>query len=594
MAEKIPNYAEEAVFSEIVKEVTTDMEKVDINDPTQIFLDKETSLMQILKIQSETHSETLRDICEYLKNVQPPQNETIDAAGLIAENAGDKVSVQAKKDFLDNIAKKNILRTRVLQKIEDEKEAKSRGSYINPNRDTIVQIPKEIAQGTVETISDSGLKLLEAFQGNSSNEAEKLQTFLDSLFDIAQTNNLTEKAVIKVLRRKLEGNARKMLIMIIDKFNEKDKEPTLKEIILRLEDRYCSEFQPQVASAKLSMYTKGKNQPYQFLEGDIHGLCKLAVRGEEVTNEKEWINNKTTAVFKQAITEADRKLINTENQTRIMNNLPELTVSQMADLLIKTEAEADAYATASNLKYQPKIGDSDSIQQLTENKSKRQMKRERAQLRKAAEDSKKKEELWALYEQQQKPFSSNHRGRGRGRGGYQNQNRNNGRFPNQNPNQNFGGGNGYSNNNNNGNNYGSSNGNKSGNGKWKNNQNGYKQPGTKPRKFVTPQMANTNPNSCLKCNSPHHRFSETDKCIYGNSNLMTRACTSCGVGAHHWEACIKNIKPPVGAPMAKPQDTLDPDFSKYPDMTKNIPEKDQWEQPFPKEKNGQLPPLFPW
>ena len=111
MAEKIPNYAEEAVFSEIVKEVTTDMEKVDINDPTQIFLDKETSLMQILKIQSETHSETLRDICEYLKNVQPPQNETIDAAGLIPENAGDKVSVQAKKDFLDNIAKKNILRT---------------------------------------------------------------------------------------------------------------------------------------------------------------------------------------------------------------------------------------------------------------------------------------------------------------------------------------------------------------------------------------------------------------------------------------------------------------------------------------------------
>merc|ERR1712243_50670 len=98
-----------------------------------------------------------------------------------------------------------------------------------------------------------GLKLLETFQGTTKNEAEKLQTFLDSLFDIAQTNNLTEKAVIKVLRRKLEGNARKLLNMILDEFVSKSKEPTLKEIILRLEDRYCSEFQPQVASAKLSM-----------------------------------------------------------------------------------------------------------------------------------------------------------------------------------------------------------------------------------------------------------------------------------------------------------------------------------------------------
>ena len=605
MAEKIPNYAEEEIFSDIVRNVTTDLEKVDVNDPSQIFLDKNTSLMQILKIQSETHSETLRDICEYLKNVQPPQNETVDTAGLITENAGEKVSVQAKKDFLDNIAKKNILRTRVLQKIEDDKEAKTRGSYINPTRETIIEIPESISTGTVETISDSGLKLLKSFQGDTDHEAQKFQQFLNDLFDVAETNDLSEKAVIKVLKRKLENNARQLLKKIMHDFAQKSKQPTLKEIVLRFEDRYCSELQPEVAKAKLSIYKKGKNQPYQLMEGDIHELCHLAVRGEEVTNTAEWIQNKETAVFKQAISDEDRKIINTENQTRILTHLPELTVTEMTDLLMKRSSDAKAYTTASNLINQPKIGDSDSIQQITEHKSKRQIKREKAQIRKAAEENKIEEKAWALLEQHKNNFSSN-RGRGRGRGGYHN--RNNGRFQNSNQNsyQNSGGGSGYSNNNgnnngnnygnNNGNNYGNNNGNNHGNnnGRWKNNQNGSKQDGTKPRKFVTPQMANTDPHSCLKCNSPNHRFSETDKCIYGNSNLMVRACSSCGVGAHHWKACISNIKPPVGAPMQKPQEPLDQQFSKYPDMTKNVPEKDNLEHPFPKEKNGELPPLFPW
>ena len=50
MAERIPTYAEEEIFSDIVRNVTTDLEKVDVNEPSQIFLDKNTSLMQILKI----------------------------------------------------------------------------------------------------------------------------------------------------------------------------------------------------------------------------------------------------------------------------------------------------------------------------------------------------------------------------------------------------------------------------------------------------------------------------------------------------------------------------------------------------------------
>ena len=552
MAEQIEDYSGDRRFSGVVKKVKG-LEKINkIKDPNHEILEKDMSRMEIIKYHSEI---------------------TAQCIGYMAQCIKEKSNDAGQKQVLDELAKKNYFVTRLVQKWADDQEEKASGSYFgfDPKRKTIIKIPEEIATGTVETISDSGLKLLETFQGTTKNEAEKLQTFLDSLFDIAQTNNLTEKAVIKVLRRKLEGNARKMLIMITDK---QDKEPTLKEIILRLEDRYCSEFQPQVASAKLSMYTKGKNQPYQFLEGDIHELCKLAVRGEDVTNEKEWINNKTTAVFKQAITEADRKLINTENQTRIMNNLPELTVSQMADLLIKTEAEADAYTTASNIKYQPKLGDSEYLQKLKDKKDDEDEDEEddydededeeddddeegdyeENDIFEGKTEEQIKAELFAMYKSKKNQQCQ------RNKAGNHNNTYQDGNY-----------------------------------------QNGHNGNFDRPRNFVTAEMVNTDVGACFKCNGQNHKFTEKEKCIYGEYKLFQKPCFTSGVGGHHFTNCIKNRQPNGESPRQNRQEldnTYKEPFSRqtYQDFTKSIQDKPEWEweRPLSRKRNDTMPPLFPW
>lgn len=591
MAHKIPDFSGNEKYSGIVQNIIGTLDKIDINQPEQNILTKETSVMQLLKIQSEIQSQTIGQTLEYLKHFTTHADKNDDIQ-LIAENAGDKVTVNAQKDFLDQLAQKNYLVTRMLQKIENDKDEKAHGSYFDPTRETIIHIPETIANGQTDTISDSALKLINTFQGDSNSEAEKLKLFLRSVFDVAQTNDLNEKAVTKVLKRKLENTARKLIDSYDEEFFDKPNPPTLRQIVLKLEDRFCSEYQPQVASARLSMYTKAQNQTYQALEADISELTTLAARGEDIANRPQWIKQKKVAVFKQAISEEDRKIVYRENQTRTLSGLPEMTMSQMVDLLIKTYSEQNAFATASNLKNHPKLGDSESIQMITERKTKKQKRQEQNQVKKAAEENKIKDDLFAMYDKNRQSFSSNFKGKGQrpqngGRNGYQNN-----APPGNNGNQ-FTKGNGYSNNNgfNNGFKNGFNNGNQRGGGSNGNNRNV-----TKPRVFVTQEMVNTNPNCCLKCNSPTHRFSETDKCVYGKSNLMTKPCFSCGQGGHHFNICIKNQKPTVGAQDPRgPQEPLDSRFSKYPsDMTKNIPERPEWSAPFPKEKNEGMPSLFPW
>ena len=183
MAEPIEDFSGDPRFSGIVQKVKG-LEKINIiKEPNHEILEKDMSRMEIMKYHSEI---------------------TAQCIGYMAQCMKEKSNDQGQKQVLDELAKKNYFVTRLVQKWADDQEEKALGSYINPNRETITKIPESIATGTVETISDSGLKLLGTFQGDSDNEAQKLQQFLNALFDVAETNDLTEKAVIKVLKRKLE------------------------------------------------------------------------------------------------------------------------------------------------------------------------------------------------------------------------------------------------------------------------------------------------------------------------------------------------------------------------------------------------------
>ena len=575
MAEKIERFGNEDTYRESLAGLAQLMEKVDINQPSTNILSQDITTNELNKLQAETLANTVTATLEFMK-AMIPLTEKPDTLQL-GDNPGDKVPVNAQKEYLETIAKKNILLTRMIQQRHSQKDAKATGSYADKSRDPICTIPPNITTGATNTINDSALKLLTSFNGDTNNEAEALKAFLRAIFDVAITNTLNETCVKAILKRKLGGTARRLIDSYEQELEEEGKTPSLREMILKLEDRYMADWQPEIANAKLSMCQKGPNQTLQKLEGEISELAILAARAEKPENRPAWIKNRQQAVFKQAIGDKDRQTIYRENQSRIMSGLPEMTMSQMCNHLIKSYSEANAFAAANNLKKTtcspagpPSEGDSfNTVQEKLTKKEYFKKKKEAAKVKKAEEKQQKlKDEVFAMYQQGKFPTfpsnSDNQRGRGfrggrgnrgnpRGRGGF-NQNRDGG-FGNKNP------------------------------GEGTNN--------LKPRKFVTPEMVNVPPNACLKCASPTHRFQEVDKCVYGKGNLMTRACPNCGEGGHHFMICIKNQKPTIGTPASRPQEPVDANFSKWPKVEANK-SMQQANSPWNQTKNGEwLPSLFP-
>ena len=571
-----------------VQDVTNILGRVDLVNPEVNIIPKEASTYELLKIQAEAQSQTLSEALSFIKGIVPLA-ETNDQHQLMADQAGGKVNVQVQQNYLTQIAEKNNLLTRMLQQRHQEKNNKTCGSYFDPLRDPICMIPAEIATGNQTQVSDSALKLLPSFLGDTDKEHENLRTFLRAVYDVAITNRLTEACTKAVLRRKLAGTARKL----IDSYElemEKPDHPSLKEIVLKLEDRFMADLQPELANARLSMLKKTPNQTYQKLEGEISELAVLAARGEK-ENKAMWIKQRKIEVFKAAISEEDRQLLSRENQSRNITGIAEMNLSQAVDFLIKNYSEQNAFMEANQIKKYPS-NDIESIQTVHESepKSKKKKKKELALAKKAIEDQKIKDELFQIYEtNRSNPQPNPPRGRGRGRGNGRFGNRGRGGQWNNGTPRNGNGGKPW--NNGNGGDWNNGNGGHWSNGNGGNRGNGHKPNGI-PRKFVTPAMVNVNPNSCLKCNSPTHRFQEQDKCIYGAGSLMTKPCPSCNEGGHHSSICIKNPKSTIGAPPAK--EAADPKFSKWPDTSKLAAEgMGPSYNPFGQPKNDWLPSLFP-
>ena len=575
------DFGQHAQYKDSVKDITKILDKVDLDDPDQNIIEKEISTNELLKIQAEAQAKTLSEAINFITKLLPLGDITDDHQ-IIAEQPGGKVNVQAQQDYLTKIAEKNNLLTKMLQQRHEEKNSKSTGSYFDDTRDPICAIPPQIINGTQTQVSDSALKLLTSFTGDTDKEAENLRTFFRAVYDVAITNRLTEICTVAVLKRKLTGTARRLIDAYELELDEADR-PNLKEIVLKLENRYMADLQPELANARLSMMKKDPHHTYQMVEGEISELVSLAARGEK-GDKTAWIKQRKIEVFKQCIEEKDRQLLFRENQSRNISGLGEMNLSQAVDFLIKNYSEQNAFTQANQIRNKS-ASEYESIQTVKETNPKinqKKKKREQAIAKKAAEEQKVKDELFRVYENQKHPNSNQtqfqpfQRGRGRARGrggpgrpynrgrGGQFQNQRNGGFK---PN----------NWNNNGNQ----------NPNWNSNSNTSK---TIPRKFVTPEMVGVDPNSCLKCNSPTHRFQEQDKCIYGSSSLMTRACGYCKEGGHHTSICIKSQKSTIGAP--SPKEPLDPKFSKWPEATKAAAEE-QYYQPFAAPKNDWLPSLFP-
>ena len=183
------DFGQNAQYKNSVKDITKILDKVDLDDPDQNIIEKETSTNELLKIQAEAQAKTLSEAINFITKLLPLTDITDDHQ-IIAEEPGGKVNVQAQQDYLTKIAEKNNLLTKMLQQRHEEKNSKSTGSYFDDTRDPICAIPPQITNGTQTQVSDSALKLLTSFTGDTDKEAENLRTFFRAVYDVAITNRL--------------------------------------------------------------------------------------------------------------------------------------------------------------------------------------------------------------------------------------------------------------------------------------------------------------------------------------------------------------------------------------------------------------------
>ena len=532
-------------FKDILQEdndLSKMLDELNVDNPTSNIIPEQATTFELLQWQAELANKTMNEALKLmmLGEGEPPSRESI-----------------------TDLMERNALATRMLQQRHQEKSNKAKGSYFNHKRKPICEIPEIIKNGKQNAISDSALKLIHQFSGDGNNEQDNLRTFLRNLFDVSRTNGLTEECTKTVLKRKLTGTARILIDAYELELNDPNR-PTLLEVVLKLEDRYLSDLRPELANARLSALKKTDEITYQKLEGQINELVYLAARGQK-GDTTEWSATRKIEVFKSALNETDRGLIYQENQSRNIANLPDLTLSQAVDYLIKINSEKNAFTQATEVK--AKEQETDSVFRTRDNENYNQTnkpqqgKKGKRAIKKAQEDEKIKEELFQMYENRKQQGYNRNRGKGN-----QFRYKNNGQ-------QTF---------------------TRNQQGQNTRNKNQYK-----PRVFVTPQQVNVDPYGCLKCNSTDHRFQEIHKCVYGNSNLMSRPCFNCKVGGHHTQVCIKSKNSTVGAPPTSNQQQQEPVFSRWPEnrevnkAIQEAPEARSYSL-FPTSKNEKLPSVFPY
>ena len=110
---------------------------------------------------------------------------------------------------LDTAANRALVGLANIQQVWFQGSAKFKpGTYIDTKTAPINILPIFGQYHTVEIITDSTLKTIKVFRGDSGDCPEELQSWLCLIYDIQKTSNLSRNAVVKVILQKFDGVAR--------------------------------------------------------------------------------------------------------------------------------------------------------------------------------------------------------------------------------------------------------------------------------------------------------------------------------------------------------------------------------------------------
>ena len=298
--------------------------KVDTNNPSTMVVEGR-SVDQVLRQYMSAQSSTTNQLISFIGERITDQI-TVD---------GNPISVAEQKRQLSQIANKSALVSRQMENVLSEHLKKQEGIDFDSN-EKLINEPPITTFGIENKASDTGLKMIDTFSGDTTNVEENLTTFLRSVYSLIQTNNLSEKAANSVIIRKVSGSAQILIDSFVEKMGGVD-EVTFRNLIFHLEKKFVIQSSPLHADAQLHSLQKG-NLTYTQLQAKIQRLVRLATRLEDPSKVKTLVEIKEQASFLMAIDIVDREKITAENNRRLLASLPALTLDQMSTFLTQNLA----------------------------------------------------------------------------------------------------------------------------------------------------------------------------------------------------------------------------------------------------------------
>ena len=325
----IPTYKDQAEFveSSLAADKT---EKIDTEDPHKLAVGSDASLAAIVQSFIASQSQTNHQLIEYIGHAVASTSDDVRIGNLTLNN-------QNQQNFLSEIAARQNLFSRQLEKNLQQQIILQSGGNIQPEAHLINVPPSE--WGQQEKVSDSSIKLINEFSGDSSDNEQALSIFLRGIFALAKTSDLTEKTAVNVLFRKLTGSA----YILTDQFLQNEKNASIAQVIRLLENKFLAHCSPLAAESALHGLQIG-SMTFVQLQAKCTKLAFMATRMEAPATREAIRKLKETNAFLMAISTQDRVAIHNENQRRATHNLASLSLDQMTDMLQNLYSEKASYA----------------------------------------------------------------------------------------------------------------------------------------------------------------------------------------------------------------------------------------------------------
>ena len=282
------DYKEDASFQKTFL-AADKLKKVDITQPLQNILGTDSSLLVLVQSFVNAQAQTNHQLFVLLGE-QTANGESI-------RLNDDELTPAQQRDYIRDLATKQNILSRHLEKSLQAQIDQASGLHVADDLHLIHPPPG--TWGTELKVSDSGLKMIPDFSGDSSQNESLLGIFFRAVYSLANTANLTETATLAVIIRKLIGSAHELVDSNIKQAGGLEH-IQLKQIVSLLEKKFLLHVSPISAQAALHALRQG-TLTYSQLQAKVTRLARLATRMEPSDDRDNLTRVKEMSSFLMAI-----------------------------------------------------------------------------------------------------------------------------------------------------------------------------------------------------------------------------------------------------------------------------------------------------